>query len=95
MIRVGLFPPTNSAEKDKLKRDCLTHATKPNGVIDWEVYELGLHGHNLFSALSSDSDSIGSSGSDDCVFLYATSGIDPKVDSCQEICLYKPLPFCI
>jgi len=48
MIRVGLFPPTNSAEKDKLKRDCLTHATKPNGVIDWEVYELGLHGHNLF-----------------------------------------------
>jgi hypothetical protein len=69
-----VISPTNSAINDQLKRDCLRNATRLNGLIDWEVYELGLHGHNLFSDLSSDSDNSGSSGRDsDCVLLYATS----------------------
>jgi len=80
-----VISPANSSERDQLKRDCLWHATRSNGVIDWEVYDLGLYGENLFS----DSDSGDNSGSD-CVFLYATLGIDPKGEICQEICPDKP-----
>lgn len=70
-----VLSPTNSEERDRLRRDCLRHATRPNVVIDWEVYELGLNGGGLFDELSTDSDSDSSDGSDsDCVFLYATSG---------------------
>lgn len=84
-----MISPANSSERDQLKRDCLWHATRSNGVIDWEVYELGVYGENLFSALSIDNDSSDSSGRD-CVFLYATLGIDPKGEICQEICPDKP-----
>jgi len=83
-----VISPTNFSEKDQLKRDCLRHSTRSNGVIDWEVYDLGLYGENLFS----DSDSGDNSGSD-CVFLYATSEIDPKEEVCREICPYNPSLF--
>jgi len=86
-----VISPTNSVERDQLKRDCLRHATRLNGLIDWGAYELGLHGHNLFSDLSSDSDNSDGSGSDsDCVFLYATLEMDPKGEICQVICPYNP-----
>jgi hypothetical protein len=69
----------------------LRHATRPNGVIDWEVYELGLNGDRLFGELSTDSDSDNDSsdGSDsDCILLYATSlSIHGK-----EICQFTPPP---
>jgi len=80
-----VIDPTDPAERDQLKKDCVRHATRPNGVIDWEAYNLGLYGENLFSDLSSDnSDGLGSGS--DCVFLYSTSGIDPKEEVCREIC---------
>ena len=86
-----VIPPANSTERDQFKRDCLRHATRSNGVIDWDAYELALHGEDLFIALSSDSDSISSSDSD-CVFLYAKSGTDLKREFGQEICLFTPPP---
>jgi hypothetical protein len=77
-----VISPTNSVERDQLKRDCSRHAAWPNGLIDWEAYELGLHGHNLFSDLSSDSDNSDCSGSDsDCVFLYANSRTYPRCNT--------------
>lgn len=65
--------------------DCLKHATRPNGLIDWDVYKFGLFGHRVLSDLSSDSDT---SSDSNCVFLYATSGADHKGEVCQKICPY-------
>jgi len=71
-----VISPTNSEERDKLRKYCLKHETHPNRVIDWEVYELGLNGDRLFGELSTDSDSGSGDGSDsDCVFLYSTPGL--------------------
>jgi len=64
--------PTNPAERDQLKKDCLRHATRSNGVIDWEAYEIALYEKPLFSDVSSES-SASSSSDIDCVFLYANS----------------------
>lgn len=33
-----LVCPTDPAERDQLRKDCLKHATGPNGIIDWDVY---------------------------------------------------------
>jgi len=78
-----VIDPTDPPERDQLKKDFLRHATRPNGIIDWEAYNLGLYGKNLFSDLSSDS-SDGSGSGSDCLFLNATSGTDPKEEVCQE-----------
>jgi len=78
--------PTNPAERDELKRDCLKHATMSNGLIDWEAYEIALYGNPLFSDVSSES-SASSSSDSDCIFLYATSGTNPKEDLSQGICV--------
>jgi len=80
----------NPAERDQLRKDCLRHATSPNGVIDWEVYNLGFYGEDLFSELSSDGNDDLGSGSD-CVFLYASSGTAPKEEVCREICPFHAL----
>jgi len=32
---------TNSEERNLLRRDCLKHATRPSGCIDWEAFEIG------------------------------------------------------
>jgi len=67
-----VIDPTYPTERNQLRNDCLRHATRPNGIIDWEVYNLGLYGGNLLSDLSSDN-SDGLSSDSDCVLLYATS----------------------
>jgi hypothetical protein len=56
-----VIDPTEPAEREQLRKDCLRHATKLNGIID------------------------GSGSGSDCVFLYATSGTDPKEEVCREI----------
>jgi len=57
---VKVIDPTDPAERDQLRRDCLRHVTGSNNVINWEVYNLGNYGENLFSDLSSEiSDSSG------------------------------------
>jgi hypothetical protein len=80
-----LVSPTEPAERDQLRKECLRHATRPDGIIDWDKYYLGLHGEDLFSALSSNS-SVNSSRDSDCVFLSATSGTQCKKDDCRDIC---------
>jgi len=65
--------PADPLERARLQRECLKHATRPNGVIDWEAYNSSYFGHMTFSDLSSESGSDDSNDSD-CVFLYATSG---------------------
>jgi len=65
--------PVDPLERAKLQRECLRHATRPNGVIDWEAYSSSYFGHLSMSDLSSESDSDDSHDSD-CVFLYSTSG---------------------
>jgi len=65
--------PVDPLERAKLQRDCLRHATRQNGVIEWEAYGLSYFGHMSVSDLSSESDS-GDSDDSDCVFLYSTSG---------------------
>jgi len=77
-----VIDPTDLAKRDQLKKDCLRHATRPNGVIDWRAYNLGLYGEHLFIDLSSDS-SDGSGSGSDCVFLYATSGTNPNEEVCR------------
>jgi hypothetical protein len=83
-----VISPTNSVERDHLRRDCLRRARRPNGLIDWQAYELGIFGHRFFEDLSSDSDtsSDSSSSDSDCVFLYATLGTVHKGEFCHEIC---------
>lgn len=66
-----VISPTNFVERDQLRKECLRHATRQNGFIDWEAYQLGFYGHKLFNYVSSDIDSSGSDS--DYVFLYATS----------------------
>jgi len=84
-----VIDPTDPAERGQLRKDCLRHATWTNGVIDWEVYNLGLYGEKILSDLSSENND--SSGSDsDCVFLSATSGTYRKENVCREICLFQP-----
>jgi len=76
-----VISPTDSEGRDKLQRDCLRHATSPNWVIDWDVFQIALLCHKFSDDLSSDSSS--SDGSDsDCVFLYSTLG--PIQD--KEVC---------
>jgi len=65
--------PVDPLERAKLHRDCLRHATRPNGIIDWEAYGSSYFGHLAMPDLSSESDSDNSHDSD-CVFLYSTSG---------------------
>jgi hypothetical protein len=78
-----LIQPSDPTEKDRLRKECLKHATGPDRIINWDVYYSGLFGEELFSDLSSESDT--NSGSDsDCVFLSATSGTVKK-DECWEI----------
>jgi hypothetical protein len=79
-----LIYPTDPAERDQLRKECLRHATGPDGVINWDTYYLGLQGEKLFSDLSSES-SINSGSDSDCVFLFATSGTNRKEDECLEI----------
>jgi len=42
-----VIPPSCDLEKNQLRRDCLRHATRFNGVIDWEVYHLVLDANDL------------------------------------------------
>ena len=85
-----MIDPNDPTKRDQLSRDCLRQATRPNGLIDWGVYQLGLYGEKLFGDTSSGSSD--NSGSDsDCVFLYATPGTYPKEDICREICPLQPL----
>ena len=65
--------PADPLERANFQRDCLRHAMRRNGVINWEAYDSSYFGHMSFSYLSSESDS-GDSDDSDCVFLYATSG---------------------
>jgi hypothetical protein len=72
-----LIQPSDPIEKDRLRKECLRHATGPDEIINWDVYYNGLLGEELFSDLSSESGT--NSGSDsDCVFLYSTSGTVKK-----------------
>jgi len=71
--RVREIRPADPLERAKLQRDCLRHATRRNGFIDWEAYDSSYFGHISFLDLSSGSGSDDSDDSD-CVFLYATSG---------------------
>jgi len=64
--------PADPLERAQLRKDCLRHATRRIGLIDWEAYESSYFGHMTFSDLSSESGSDGSDDSD-CIFLYATS----------------------
>lgn len=57
----------------------MRHASRLNGAIDWEAYELGYFGHRIIEELSSNSDNNNRDSSDsnddsDCVFIYSTSG---------------------
>jgi len=65
--------PVDPLERANLQRDCLRHATRRNGFIDWEAYDSSYFGHMSFLDLSSES---GSDDSDDSdrVFLYKTLG---------------------
>jgi hypothetical protein len=85
-----LIQPSDSIEKDFLRKECLRHATGPDGIINWDVYYSGLHGEELFSDLSSESDTNSDSDSD-CVFLSATSGTT-KEDECWEIHPFQGTP---
>jgi len=60
--------PEDPLERAMLQRDCLRHATRRNGVIDWEVYGLSYFGHLSMSDLFSESDS-GDSNDSDCIQL--------------------------
>ena len=33
-----LIRPTDTVERDQLRKECLRHATGPNGIINWDVY---------------------------------------------------------
>jgi hypothetical protein len=79
-----LIHPTDPAERDQLRKECLRHATGPDGIINWDTYYLGLHGEDLFSELSGES-SVNSGSDSDCVFLSATSGTQCKEDDCWDI----------
>jgi len=65
--------PADPFERAQLRRDCLRHAMRRNGLIDWEAYDSSYFDHMTFSDLSSESGSDDSDDSD-CLFLYATSG---------------------
>lgn len=79
-----LVRPIDPVEKNRMRKECLKHATGPDGIINWDTYYDGLFGEELFSDLSSESSA--NSGSDsDCVFLSTTSGPNHKEDECQEI----------
>jgi len=65
--------PADPLERAQLRRDCLRHATRRNGLTDWEAFDSSYFGHMTFSDLSSKSGSDDSDDSD-CIFLYATSG---------------------
>ena len=73
--------PSDPLKRARLQRDCLKHASRPNGLIDWEAYNSSYFGHVTFSDLSSESSSDDSDDSD-CVFLYATSG--KEIIACAE-----------
>jgi len=87
-----LIYPTDPAERDRLKKDCLRHATGPNRIIDWDVYNLGFYREDLFGDLSSES-SVTSGSDSDCVFLSATSGTNCMEDDFLELCPFQPSPF--
>lgn len=65
--------PSDPLDRQKLRLQCLNHATQKNGLIDWKVYDSTYFSHMTFSDISSES---GCSDSDnsDCVLLYSTSG---------------------
>ncbi|RHN40827.1 hypothetical protein MtrunA17_Chr8g0359141 [Medicago truncatula] len=65
--------PSNPLDRQKLRLQCLKHATRKNGLIDWEVYDSTYFSHMNFSDISSESDCSESDDSD-CVLLYSTSG---------------------
>lgn len=90
-----MISPSNSVERDQLRKDCLKHATRSNGLIDWEAYELGLYDHRIVEDLASHNvSSSNSSGSDNaCVFFNATPGTDHKKELYQEICPCTPSSF--
>jgi hypothetical protein len=78
-----LICPTDPNERDQLRKECLRHATGPDGIIDWDKYYFGLHGEELFSDLSSDS-SVDSGRDSDCVILSATPGTQCRQDDFQD-----------
>lgn len=81
--------PTDPAERDQLRKNFLRHATGPDGIIDLDVYNLGLYGENLFSDLFSES-SVNSGSDSDCMFLSDTSGTNCREDDCLEVCPFQP-----
>jgi hypothetical protein len=78
-----LISPTDPNERDQLRKECLRHATGPDGIIDWDKYYFGLHGEELFSDLSSDS-SVDSGRDSDCVILSATPGTQGRQEDFQD-----------
>jgi len=78
---------TNFEDKNELRKSCLRHATRPNGVIEWDVFETTLLGHRIPLDFSSDSSSgVGSDSDSDCVFLYSK----PRSSQGNEICPFSP-----
>ncbi|KEH26360.1 hypothetical protein MTR_6g053030 [Medicago truncatula] len=69
------LPPSNPLDRQKLRLQCLKHATRGSGLIDWKVYDYTYFSHMTFSDISSESDCSEYDDSD-CVLLYSTSG-DP------------------
>ncbi|RHN41169.1 hypothetical protein MtrunA17_Chr8g0363161 [Medicago truncatula] len=67
--------PSDPLDRQRLRLQCLNHATRKNGLIDWKVYDSTYFSHMTFSDISSESDCSDSDDSD-CVLLYSTSG-DP------------------
>ncbi|RHN65806.1 hypothetical protein MtrunA17_Chr3g0083971 [Medicago truncatula] len=65
--------PSNPIDRQRLRLQCLKHAKRKNGLIDWEVYDSTYFSHMNFSDLSSESD-FSESDDSDCVLLYSTSG---------------------
>jgi hypothetical protein len=82
--------PIDPVEKNRLRKECLKHATGTDGMINWDMYYDGLLGEELFSDLSSES-SANSGSESECVLLSATSGANRKEDECQEIVRFRLL----
>ncbi|KEH33519.1 hypothetical protein MTR_3g045050 [Medicago truncatula] len=65
--------PSDPLDRQKLRLQCLKHAARKNGLIDWEVYDSTYFSHMNFSDISSESD-CSESDDIDCVLIYSTPG---------------------
>jgi len=75
-------------DRSNLFSASIKHATRPNGSVNWTVFEEGYFGHQVISSSSSGSHSDSDSSFDsDYVFLYEKPG-SPQG---REICRYSPL----